>query len=100
MNHLAYSNRGHSGWKVAMPTFLIDGCDVCEWLELTNSLQPDVVGVGAVELADPFINPQRTVLHRLAPGSQEPQSLLSIHLGDIIGHFVTVNVRAGDDTVE
>src|SRR5262245_41851186 len=100
MNWLSYAEQGDPRWKIAMPTFLIDGHDVCDWLGLTDRLLTSVAGVGAVELADAFIYPQRTVLHRIAPGGAERQALMSIHLGDVVGHFVTAIVKAFDDRIE
>jgi len=100
MNRLSYTERGDPRWKIAMPTFLIDGRDVCDWLGVTDRLHASVAGAGAVEPTDPYIYPQRTVLRRVSPGQTERQTLLSIHLGDVIGHFVSAKVEAFDDRIE
>jgi len=100
VNRLSYAQSGDPRWKVAMPTFLVDGRDLCDWLGLIEELQQDAAGVGAMELTDPYIFRRRTVLHRQPPGTSERQTVLSIHLGDIIGPFASVNVRVFDDRIE
>ena len=81
-----------------MPTWLIDGQDLVELLEVTWLAGNKVSAIG-VEPSHPFKYSMPSVFTKVPVNSSARQLVLSIDFGDSVGSFATVLVSVDDDFV-
>ena len=98
VNTIEYSETGNACWQNPLPTFLIDGQDIAEWLEVTWLAGNGVSAIG-VDATHPFIYPGPSIFNQVQVGNSAREFALSIDFGDCVGAFATVLVDVDDATV-